>query len=90
MKDQNHLETRDIGMPGISGKISNKNNNVDKYTVKYHKANMDEPADMLRLSEIETKALHSKPGEEEVVLIDKDKFTFMDKYYIILKYLERV
>lgn len=85
----NHLETRDIGMPGPgSGKITGKVT-LDDYAVKYIKADVDDVADMLELSTIETRALHAKAGEEDIVLLDKDKFTFMDKYFIILKYLER-
>jgi hypothetical protein len=84
------IKTEDIGsMPGIAGGL-NKQVSMGSYTVKYYKANFDEPSDMLELQYIETKALHSKPGNEDVVLIDKDKFTFMDKYFIILKYLEKV
>jgi hypothetical protein len=75
-------------MPGVSSKLSNKTG-YEKYTVKYYKANMDEPVDMLELSNIETRAIRATPGAEEIVLVDKDKFTFMDKYYIVLKYMER-
>jgi hypothetical protein len=85
----NHLETRDIGaMPGISGKIAGSKK-MESYVVKYYKADLNEPADMLELSQIETRALHAKPGDEEVVLIDKDKYTFMQNYYIVIKYLEK-
>ena len=88
--NQNNLETRDLGgMPGPgSGKLSGTMN-FESYTVKYLKADVDDTAALLELSAIETKALHAKPGDEEIVLLDKDKFTFMDKYFIILKYLER-
>ena len=71
-------------MPGVSSKVGGKNS-LQKYSVKYFKANMDEPADIMELQDIETRAIHSKAGEEEIVLMDKDKFTFMDKYFIILK-----
>jgi len=94
MADPNHLEPRDKPgittnvMPGVSGKLSGKRS-LDDYVVKYLKANMDEPADMLELSTIETKALHAKQGDEEIVLMSSDKFTFMDKMFLIVKYLER-
>ena len=86
-----HLETRDIGaMPGPgSGKLTGKTG-FDKYVVKYLKADVDDLADMLEISSIETRALRAKPGDEEVVLISGDKFTFMDKYFIVLKYMEKV
>jgi hypothetical protein len=88
--NQNKLETRDIGsMPGPgSGKL-NGQVDLSSYSVKYMKADIDDAAAMLELSTIETRAIHAKPGDEDVVLLEKDKFTFMDKYFIILKYLER-
>lgn len=89
MVNQNHLETRDIGMPGISSQLSGKKTGLDKYSVKYYKANMDEVGDMLELSSIETRALRAKPGDEDIVLIDKNSFTFMDKCFLIIKYLEK-
>lgn len=80
------IETKDIGMPGVMP----AKNSLSKYVVKYYKANTDEPADMLKLSEIETMAIHSNPANADVVLMSTDKFTFMDKYFIVIKYLERV
>lgn len=91
----NTLEPRDKGMvvetmPGISSKISGKNKNpYDSYTVKYYRADMGEAADLLELSDIETRALRAKPGDEGVVLIDKMTYSFMDRFFIILKYMEK-
>ena len=86
-----HLETRDIGaMPGPgSGKLTGKTG-FEKYVVKYLKADIDVLGDMLAISTIETKALRAKPGDEDVVLISEDKFTFMDKYFVVLKYMEKI
>lgn len=86
-----HLETRDIGaMPGPgSGKLSG-NAKLDKYVIKYLKADVDAPVDMLEISNIETKALRAKPGDEEVVLLDKNTFTFMDKYFVVIHYMEKI
>lgn len=81
------METKDIGMPGISGELSSMK--LEKYKIKYLKADVDDPVGLLELSNIETRALHSKPGDEEVVLVSTNNFTFMEKYFIILKYLER-
>ena len=85
--EKSKLETRDIGMPGISGNLSDMK--LEKYKIKYLKVDLDDAAGMLELSDIETKALHSKPGNEEIVLVSTNNFTFMEKYFIILKYLER-
>jgi hypothetical protein len=83
------MRTEDIGMPGISGKLDGTKK-LQSYVVKYYKANLDEPVDMLELSNIETKAIRAKPGDEEVVLMDKTNFSFMDKYFVIIKYLEKI
>jgi hypothetical protein len=86
----NKLEARDMGgMPGPgSGKIGKVK--LTEYAVKYLKADIDDAASMLQVSSIETKALHAEPGREEVVLIDKSSFTFMDRYFIIIKFLEKI
>jgi hypothetical protein len=86
----NKLEARDIGaMPGYgSGNVGAKQK-LDKYAVRYLKVDIDDAAGVLELSSIETRALHANEKDPEVVLIDKDKFTFMDKYFLILKYLEK-
>jgi len=86
----NHLETRDIGaMPGPgSGKMSNKSS-LDNMSYRCIKADVDDASDMAQLCDIKTRALQAKPGEEDIILLNSDKFTFMDKYFMILEYLER-
>lgn len=80
--------TEDIGaMPKMAGGATKTG--YEGFSVKYYKCDMNEPADVMELCTIETRALQSKPGKEEVVLVDKDHYTFMDKYFIILKYLEK-
>lgn len=79
------IETKDIGLPGMTGKNTTT---LTKYKVKYYRADLSDEADMLELSDIETKAIHSTPGSEEVVLMSTDKYTFMDRYFVVLKYLE--
>ena len=71
-------------MPGISDKF-NTANSVDGFAVKYFKADLDDLESLSMLQDIETRGLRG----EEVVLLEKDKFTFMEKYFIILKYMER-
>ena len=80
------MKTEDIGLPGLTGGDISMSN----YVVKYYKCNMSEPADIMELCDIETRALHSKPGREQVVLIEKTNYTFMSDYFIVLKYLEKV
>lgn len=93
---QTHLEKRHtIGdTPGnpasMPGMLRDESKNVlDKYRVKYIKADVDDEVQMGILCQIETRSLQGKPGDEEIILLDKASFTFMDKYFIILKYLEK-
>ena len=80
------MKTEDIGLPSLVG----SKGTMDDYVVKYYKADLNDPVDMLSLCDIETRAIRAKPGKEQVVLIEKTTFSFMDKYYIIIKYLEKV
>lgn len=77
------LNAQDMGLPGLSAKFSSKA--FDGYTIKYCKADLDEPADMFQLQEIETKSLRG----DEIVLLEKDKYTFLEKYFIVLRYMEK-
>ena len=94
MNDSNkaiHLETRDIGaMPGHGSGKSNNKQTMDRYVVKYLKTDIDDAAGLLELSSVETRALRADAKDPEIVLIDKSSFTFMDHYYIILKYIQRL
>ena len=84
------MKIEDISaMPGMTGGGANSSS-MDNYVVKYLKADMNEPADMMELSDIQTKAVRAKPGKEEVVLISENSFTFMDKMFLVIKYLEKV
>lgn len=73
----------DITLPSY-GTIP-KNLQIENYTVKYIKVDMDQPTNVRQLEDIETRGL----AGEEIVLITTDKFTFMEKYFIVLKYLEK-
>jgi len=71
-------------LPGITKKLSSSTE--EGYVIHRKKFDLDDEADRLELSNLETAALNS---DKKVVLIDSDKFTFMDKYFVILRYMEK-
>lgn len=88
MADSNQPQTafklEDIGLPGMSGK-SQGGIDVNNFTVRYCKACLDEPADVQLLEEIETKGLRG----DDIIVLNKEKYTFMEKFFIVITYLER-
>lgn len=71
-------------MPDISKKLSNKKT-MAEYTVRWKKFDLADPADLIELSNLETLAMRG----DRVVLLSNDKFTFMDKYFIVYRYMEK-
>ena len=57
----------------------------EKLKVRYQKLNMDEFGDIAELEKIETKALQ---GDQDVYVISKKEFIFMDKVFVLIGYLE--
>jgi len=56
----------------------------DKYVVRYFKADTCNLEDMAMLESIETKGLKG----EEVVILSRDTYSFMQQYFVLLRYLE--
>jgi hypothetical protein len=78
-------QSKETGMPGISEFTSPKTQNpYANYNVKYLKIDMDSPTAVGDLQSIETRALRG----ENVAILTRDKFTFMDRYFMIISYLE--
>ncbi len=77
------------GENSLPGMISDsKNNGVitsEKYTVKCYLANLTDLTQLLELERILTKSLDGK----DIVVIDKDKYSFQDRYYVVVTYLEK-
>ncbi|MNK09974.1 hypothetical protein D3C87_279840 [compost metagenome] len=75
--------TEEPSFPGFGRKkIDTKDFN--NYSVRYAKIDMDDPASRLELESLETRAIQDRG----IVVLTKDKFTFMDKYFMIVSYLE--
>lgn len=78
------LEQAGIGMPGMVPQ-EHIDELFQNYTVKYYKGNLDEPADQMRLQEIETKSM----AATEIIMTDRQTYSFEGQFFIVLRYLER-
>lgn len=74
----------EFSMPGMTPGLSKKAV-TDGYQVRHYKADLDDLSACATLEGIETRGL----AGTEIVILEKDKFVFMDKYFIILTYLEK-
>jgi hypothetical protein len=77
-------QAQEWSIPGLTSKSSGID--FKKYAVKYYKANLDEPIDILELQNIETRGIRG----EDVLILNRDKMSFMDKYFLIVQYLEKI
>jgi hypothetical protein len=73
-------------MPSFGGSQNVGEYDPKKYVVKYYKADLDDPEQRLMLSELETNGIRN----EGIVLLKKDNFVFMDKFFIVVQYMEKI
>ena len=64
---------------------SNKAFDADKHRVRYSKIDMDDLGSIAGLEILETRALRN----QGVYILSKEKFTFMDKIFLLVQYIER-
>jgi hypothetical protein len=57
---------------------------VTNYRVRYAQIDIMDPGSRAELEIIETRAIKN----QGVIVLTKDTFTFMDKYYMVVSYLE--
>lgn len=72
-------------MPSFSQKSPTGEKTLAGYSVKYIKADLDDPVQTLTLENIESKGLMG----EDIVLLSKERFYFMDRAFIVLEYAEK-
>lgn len=65
---------------------SNKAFDNSKHRVRYSKIDLDDLGSIAELEILETKALRN----EGVYILSKERFSFMDKMFIVVQYIERV
>jgi hypothetical protein len=78
------IPVTEFSMPGMFGASSDPSKIYDKYSVKYKKVDLDDPADLLELQQIETRGLRG----QDIVILKKDNFVFMSQFFIVIQYLE--
>jgi hypothetical protein len=77
--------TNENPLPGIMRKTGNSENEFYKRCrVRYQSFDMRDLADLAELERIETKALRG----EGLYITDYKNYTFMDKMYYLVKYIE--
>ena len=72
----------ETSMPGMAGVTAKQ---LKGYSIKFYKADIDDLEEITMLQDIETRGLQGNT----IVILEHDKFIFMDKYYIIVKYMEK-
>lgn len=80
------MNVEEFSLPSMAEGLANSTGkDLSQYSVKYFKADMDDVTDVLELQSIETRGLRGT----DIVLLKSDKYTFLERYFIILQYLEK-
>jgi hypothetical protein len=79
------MKVENISMPGFGGQNTNKFD-LTKYRVRYGKYDLDDSGAVAELELLETAGLQGK----EIVVLQKEKFTFMQQFFLVVTYLELV
>jgi hypothetical protein len=80
------VKVENISLPGFGAGNMSEVFDPLKYRVRYAKIDLDDPGCLAELEILETKGLAAK----EIIVLNKDKFTFMDKYIMVVTYLELI
>ena len=79
------MKIETFNMPGFGAGVSNEQFDTSKYQVRYGKYCIGDPEATADLESIETRGLKGV----DIVILNKEKFTFMDQYFLVVTYLER-
>jgi hypothetical protein len=75
-----------ISIPGFGMGKDQGGFDPTNYRVRYGKYDLDDMGAVAELELVETRGLAGK----EIVVLNKDKMGFMDKYFLIVTYLELI
>lgn len=78
------MKMETLSFPGFGGNSADTNFDPTNYRVRYGKYDLDDMGAMAELELVETRGLVAK----EIVVLTKDKMSFMDKFFVIITYLE--
>lgn len=79
------IKVETISIPGY-GAQSQAEFDPTKYRVRYIKVDFDSPEALADLELLETDGLTGV----DIVILNKNTFTFMDKYIMVVTYLEKI
>lgn len=80
------MKIENISIPGFGPKSNAKAFDPVNYRVRYGKYDLDDMGAVAELELVETRGLTGV----EVVVLNKDKFSFMDRYLMVVTYLELI
>lgn len=80
------MKVETLSLPGFGPGNSDAKFDPLNYRVRYGKYDLDDMGSVSELELVETAGL----AAVDIVVLTKDKFTFMDKYYMIVTYLEKI
>lgn len=80
------MKVETLSLPGFGGGASAPGFDSNGFRVRYGKYDLDDLGAIAELEIVETKGLKGV----EIVVLSKDKFTFMDRYFLVVTYLERI
>lgn len=84
MNEPNVMKIEELGIPGMTSKLD-QGIDLKDYSVKYFKADLDKDEDRSFLQDIETRGVRG----DGVAILTRDKMSFMDKYFLVIQYLEK-
>lgn len=80
---QEKVPNKEAGVPGMVNVLEVAA--TRGYAIKYIKADMDAPEQVIALQNIETLGLKG----EDIVVLRKDTYVFMDRFFIVVQYMEK-
>lgn len=82
----NDIKIESLPFPSTAGsKTQGGNKRFNGYRVRYLRVDMTDPTSIAELENVETKAIVG----DNVVLLGKVNYMFMDKFFYIVNYLEK-
>lgn len=76
------VKTEELALPSFGPK---QNENMDDYAVRVLRADLSDPQSLAELEIVLTRGMQGKG----VMIIDRDKYTFLERYFMIITYWEK-
>ena len=73
-----------VSIPGFGPSTISEGLDLMKYKVRYSKIDLDDMGSIAELEILETRAIRN----QGIFILSKERFTFLEKMYIVVGYLE--